>query len=377
MKRIFLTIGTRPEAISMAPLVFALQKRKIEPVVCVTGENGNETDRALLDFGVTARIRVESEPEPQPLTSRFAKLTQIMGEILRSERPEAVVVHGDSISAAATALAAFYEAIPVVHVNAGVRSHRIRVPFPGEAHRRLISLIAQCHFAPTPTARHNLIAEGIGEQSVHLAGDPMIDALQDALAKPIGAEWDLPPRLTPILFRVHAGETNSATVKGMFRAARRIAEAHPEVCILCVLPTDPEIREAAKEAEGNDRIRFYEMPTPIRFFQLLSRCRIVMTDNGDLQEAVTSLGIPTVLMRYSAERAEGVRAGCIMLSGTHEDGITAAVNALLRPDSELYAGMNRPSDAFGDGMASERIAAFLSGVERIAENPFAISNSVC
>ncbi len=376
MKRIFLTIGTRPEAVSTAPVFFALEKRKTEPVFCTTGEDGEETERALQDFGITARIRVESDPEPQPLTARFAGLMRILGEILRSERPEAVVVHGESVSAAATALAAFYEAIPVIQINAGVRSHRIRVPFPGEAHRKLISMIAQQHFAPTPTARHNLISEGIGEQSVHLVGDPMIDALQDALARPVGAEWDLPPRLTPVLFRVHAGETNPATVKGMFRAAKKIAEAHPEVCILCILPTDPEIREAAKEAEGNDRIRFYGMPTPIRFFQLLSRCRIVMTDNGDLQEAVTSLGIPTVLMRYSAERTEGVRAGCIMLSGTHEDGITAAVNALLRPDSELYAGMNRPSDAFGDGMASERIAAFLSGADRITENPFAISDPI-
>lgn len=367
MKPILLAMGTRPEAIKLSPLVPALRERGLEPRVLATGRDRGPLRQALDDYGIAPAFDIDLTREEQPLTDLFARLTEGVGKVLREDPPAAVIAEGGAATALAASLAAFYEGIPLAHVEAGLRSNRVRSPFPEELHRRAISLLADLHFAPTPSAKRNLLAEGIEERRVHLVGNTVIDALQYSLKQPETAEWDLPPRLTPILFTAHRREHFGEAMRGMFRAARRIAEEHADVVVICPLPADARVREAAKEAEGCDRVRLIEPPSPIRFHRLLSRCKLVMTDSGGIQEEVTALGIPTVVMRYSTERTEGVRAGCLMLCGTHEDGIVAAVNALLRPGSELYASMCHPSDVFGDGHAAERIAGILAEFVNAAE----------
>ena len=360
MKRILLAIGTRPEAIKLCPILPELQKKGIEPIVCATGQHRELLEEALRDYGVEPQISLQVMKEEQPLTSLVAKLVEGMGTVIRKEKPDCVMVQGDTATAYAASLAAFYEQVPLAHVEAGLRTHKIKNPFPEELHRRAITLLANCHFAPTLAAKQNLLREGVEESRVFLVGNTVIDALQYSLKQPVTPEWDFSPRVTPILFTAHRRENFGKPMEGMFRALRRIVESHEEVVAVCPLHANPNVQRAAKILEGCDRIRIIDPPGPVRFHALLSRCRIVLTDSGGIQEEVTSLGIPTVVMRYSTERTEGIRAGCLMLSGTHEDGIVCAVNALLRPNSELYEQMSHPSDVFGDGNAAKRIATVLA-----------------
>lgn len=360
MKRILIAIGTRPEAIKLCPILPALQKKELEPIVCSTGQHAELLDEALKDYGIKPQIAFRAMEPEQPLTDLFAKLTKGLGEAIRAAKPDCIMVQGDTATAFAGALAGFYENVPVAHVEAGLRTHRIRFPFPEEMQRREIATLADLHFAPTALAKRNLIAEGVDESRVYLVGNTVIDALRFSQSHPITPEWDLPPRLFPILFTAHRRENFGGAIKGMFRALRRIVESHENVFAICPLHANPKVREAAKVLEGCERIRVIDPPGPVRFHALLSKCRLVMTDSGGIQEEVTSLGIPTVVMRYSTERMEGVHAGCLLLSGTHEEGIVCAVNALLRPNSELYEQMSHPSDVFGDGKASERIASVLA-----------------
>ncbi|MBE6530259.1 MAG: UDP-N-acetylglucosamine 2-epimerase (non-hydrolyzing) [Ruminococcaceae bacterium] len=360
MKRILIAIGTRPEAIKLCPILPALRQKEMEPIVCSTGQHAELLEEALRDYGVEPQISFSSMEPGQPLTELLAKLMKGFGEAIRQTKPDCVMVQGDTATAFAGALAAFYESIPVAHIEAGLRTNQIKSPFPEEMQRRAIAPLATYHFVPTAFAKQNLLHEGVDESRIFLVGNTVIDALKYSQSRPVTPEWDLPPRLFPILFTAHRRENFGKPMAGMFRALRRIVESHENVFAICPLHSNPKVREAARVWEGCDRIRVIDPPGPVRFHALLSKCRLVMTDSGGIQEEVTSLGIPTVVMRYSTERMEGVRAGCLLLSGTHEDGIVCAVNALLRPNSELYEQMSHPSDVFGDGKAAEKIAAVLA-----------------
>ncbi|MBQ3640080.1 MAG: UDP-N-acetylglucosamine 2-epimerase (non-hydrolyzing) [Clostridia bacterium] len=360
MKRILLMIGTRPEAIKLCPLIPALRKRGLEPIVCSTGQHRELSEEAFRDFGVTPQIVLDTMRRGQSLTSLCARLLTETGEVIRRVKPDCVAVQGDTSTAYASALAAFYEKIPVAHVEAGLRTHQPRSPFPEEYHRRAIAVMATVHFVPTPTAKRNLLAEGVDGHCIHVVGNTVIDALQYSLSRAETAEWDIPPRLVPILFTAHRRELQGETMRGMFRALRRIVEEHPNVIAFCPLHSNPSVREAAKEVEGIERIRLIAPPGPVRFHRLLAKCKLVLTDSGGIQEEVTALGIPTLVMRYSTERTEGIEAGCLMLAGAHEDGLAAAARELLKPNSELYESMCHPSDVFGNGKTSEKIATILS-----------------
>ncbi len=360
MKRILIVMGTRPEAIKLCPVLPALRAKEMEPIVCSTGQHTELLEEALRDYGVVPQISFCAMEPEQPLTKLFAKLIQGLGEAIRKEKPDCVMVQGDTATAFAASLAAFYEDIPLAHIEAGLRTNRIKLPFPEEMHRRSIAVLADYHFAPTAFAKQNLLSEGIDENRIHMVGNTVIDALRFSQSQPVTPEWDIPARLFPVLFTAHRRENIGKPMLGMFRALRRIVESHENVFAFCPLHSNPKVREAARVLEGCDRIRIIDPPGPVRFHALLSKCRLVLTDSGGIQEEVTSLGIPTIVMRYSTERMEGIHAGNLMLSGTHEDGIVCAANALLRPNSELYEQMSHPSDIFGDGKASERIADILA-----------------
>lgn len=360
MKRIMITIGTRPEAIKLFPVALQLRNRGIEPIICSTGQHRELLEDALRDYRIEPQVRLNAMQNGQPLTDLCGNLIQGLGNAIREQKPDCIVVQGDTATAFAAALAGFYESVPVAHVEAGLRTHRIKSPFPEEMQRRAITLLSEIHFAPTFSAKRNLLQEGIAQSRIHLVGNTVIDALKYSQSQPVTPEWDLPPRLLPILFTAHRRENFGRPLQNMFCALRRIVESHNDVIAICPLHANPAVREAARVIEGVERIRVITPPGPLRFHALLSKCKLVMTDSGGIQEEVTALGIPTVVMRYSTERTEGVSAGCLMLSGTHEEGIVCAVNALLRPSSELYEQMSHPSDVFGDGKAAERIASVLS-----------------
>ena len=238
----------------------------------------------------------------------------------------------------------------------------MRSPFPEEMHRTAISYLTTLHFAPTVRARKNLLAEGRPERQVFVTGNTVVDALRYTLARPMPEEvrgWLPSKGRRLLLFTAHRREHWGETLRGMFRALLRIVRANPDVEAICPLHPNPQVREAAAILTGEERIRVIEPPDVLQFHHLLSRAYLILTDSGGIQEEAVSLGIPTVVMRYSTERSEGLRSGVLRLSGSGEEGIVSLTNDLLSPSSVLYGEMKKPSRIFGDGRASVRIADLL------------------
>ena len=315
-------------------------------------------------FSVRPDVDLDVMRTGQSVAGVTARILNRTDEILETDRPDLVLVQGDTATAFAAALAAFHRKIPIGHVEAGLRTYHMHSPFPEEFHREAISMLADYHFAPTVSAKNNLIREGKPEKSVFLTGNTVVDALRFTLreGKP-AAEWSFPPEYRIVLFTAHRRESLGEPLRGMFRALRRIVESHPDVLAVCPLHHNPEVRRAAGEIlQGCDRIRTIEPPEIVSFHRLLAQSYLVLTDSGGIQEETTALGIPTLVMRFSTERNEGIRAGCLRLCGSGEAGIVQAAERLLEPDSEDYAAMKKPSRVFGDGRASVRIVNLLERI---------------
>ena len=359
MERIMTVVGTRPEAIKLCPLIKELKARgKWQVQVTSTGQHRAMLDSAMSAFGVKPDFDLDVMRTGQTLSSVTARILRGMDEILAAEKPSAVLVQGDTTTAFAAALAAFHRHIPVGHVEAGLRTYHMDSPFPEEFHREAISLLATWHFAPTVTAKKNLIKEGRRESSVFITGNTVVDALRYTLteAKP-RAGWNFPSDARVILFTAHRRESFGRPIRGMFRALRRLVEAYPDVVAVCPLHHNPEVRAAAKEIlHGVPRICVIEPPEIVTFHHLLARTYLIVTDSGGIQEEAVALGIPTVVTRYSTERQEGIRAGVLRLAGQDEENIFSLAARLLQKDSDEYAVMKKPSKIFGDGNASARIA---------------------
>ena len=362
MKKILIFMGTRPEAIKLCPLIRELKGRKgIEPLLCSVGQHQHLQQSVLSAFSLKPDFVLEVREQGQSLANLSARILAKSDALLARVKPDRVLVQGDTATAFAAALAAFYRKIPVGHIEAGLRTYRIDSPFPEEFHRRAIALFAGQHFAPTKLSKQNLLREGNPESCVHITGNTVVDALRMSLSGELGLHsWRLPPGKRLLLFTAHRRESLGEPLRGMLRALRRVVEQTPDVVALCPLHPNPEIRAAANEIlAGCERIRVIEPPDFVRFHRLLARSYLVMTDSGGIQEETVALGIPTVVMRYSSERTEGIRAGVLRLVGSGEDGIFEAVKRLLEPNSEEYAAMKKPSAVFGDGKASLRIADIL------------------
>ena len=352
-------LGTRPEVIKLCPVIQELKKRDAFSVqVCSTGQHREMLDSALAAFDVKADFDLDCMRTGQTSSTLASRILKGFDEILESESPELVLVQGDTTSAFAGGLCAFYRRIPVAHVEAGLRTYHMHSPFPEEFHRQTLSLLSDYHFAPTVTAKQNLVREGKKEDTVFITGNTVVDALRWTLTsrKPT-VPWVLPTDKRLILFTAHRRESLGKGIVGMFRALRRLVEAYPDVEAVCPLHHNPRVRASAKEIlQGVPRIRCIEPPEMVSFHHLLSKAYLILTDSGGIQEEAVALGIPTVVMRYSTERTEGIRAGVLKLSGSGERGIFDTAFRLLAPDSEEYAAMKRPSAIFGDGHASVRIA---------------------
>ena len=363
MKTIMLVFGTRPEAIKMCPLVTELKSRDgFKTVVCVTGQHRQMLDMVLKTFHVTPDWDLSVMREKQTLFDVTANVLNGIKGVLEEVKPDVVLVHGDTSTTFATALACFYLQIPVGHVEAGLRTHDLYSPFPEEFNRQAVGILAKYHFAPTAMAKENLLREGKPEDSIYVTGNTAIDALKTTVREHYShpeLEWAAGSRL--ILLTAHRRENLGQPMHNMFRAIRRVLDEHPDVKAIYPIHMNPLVRHIAEEELGSSqRVRMIEPLDVLDFHNFLARSFLILTDSGGIQEEAPSLGKPVLVMRNTTERWEGIAAGTLKLAGTSEEGIYREFTALLT-DSAAYEAMSKASNPYGDGFACRRIADILSG----------------
>lgn len=362
MKKILLVFGTRPEAIKMCPLVNELKGRpNMETIVCVTGQHRQMLDQVLEAFQVTPDYDLSIMKEKQTLFDITAGILDRIRTILERVRPDVVLVHGDTSTTFATALACFYLQIPVGHVEAGLRTYNIHSPYPEEFNRQAVGIISQYHFAPTEQSRQNLLREGKRAECIYVTGNTAIDALKSTVRADYShpeLTWAADSRL--ILITAHRRENLGEPMRHMFRAIRRVMDEHPHVKAIYPIHMNPLVRQTADEILGDDdRIHIIEPLDVLDFHNFLARSYLVLTDSGGIQEEAPSLGKPVLVMRDTTERPEGVAAGTLKLVGTDEETIYRSFRLLLE-DAAEYEKMSRASNPYGDGFACKRIADILA-----------------
>ena len=361
MQKIMLVFGTRPEAIKMCPLVKELKTREgIQTLVCVTGQHRQMLNQVLEAFSVTPDYDLSVMKDRQTLFDVTANILLKIREVLEAEKPDVVLVHGDTSTTFVTALACFYLQIPVGHVEAGLRTHNIYSPFPEEFNRQAVGIISQYNFAPTEMARDNLLKEGKSAERIFITGNTAIDALKTTVRPNYThpqLEWAEGSRL--ILITAHRRENLGEPMKHMFRAIRQVCDEHPDVKAIYPIHMNPAVREIASDILGDDeRIRMIEPLDVLDFHNFLARSYLILTDSCGIQEEAPSLGKPVLVMRDTTERPEGIAAGTLKLVGTEEEVIYNSFKELLK-NQETYSKMSRASNPYGDGNASRRIADIL------------------
>ena len=356
-----LVFGTRPEAIKMCPLVNELKTRKeIETVVCVTGQHRQMLDQVLEAFSVTPDYDLSIMKENQTLFDVTTSILERIKAVLEAERPDVVLVHGDTSTSFVTALAAFYMRIPVGHVEAGLRTYNIYSPYPEEFNRQGAGIIAKYHFAPTTTARDNLIKEGKNPDDIYVTGNTSIDALRTTVREEYDhpeLEWAVGSRL--IVLTAHRRENLGEPMRNMFRAIKRIVDEYDDLKVIYPIHMNPAVRAAASEIFGDDeRFHIIEPLDVLDFHNFIARSYLILTDSGGIQEEAPGLGKPVLVMRDTTERPEGIAAGTLKLVGTNEEKIYEEFKRLIT-DKSAYDAMSHASNPYGDGFASKRIADVL------------------
>lgn len=362
MKKIMLVFGTRPEAIKMCPLVKELKNRdNIQTLVCVTGQHRQMLDQVLDAFNIIPDYDLSIMKDKQTLFDVTTNILNKIKAVLEAENPDIVLVHGDTSTTFATALACFYLQIPVGHVEAGLRTYNVYSPFPEEFNRQAVGIVAKYNFAPTELSKNNLINEGKNPATIYVTGNTAIDALKTTISDDYSHEqlvWASDSRL--IMITAHRRENLGEPMKNMFRAIKRIVDEHPDIKAIYPIHMNPIVREAAKDILGDcDRVRIIEPLEVLDFHNFLSRAYLILTDSGGIQEEAPSLGKPVLVMRDTTERPEGIAAGTLKLVGTDEEVIYQNFKLLLE-NTEEYEKMSCASNPYGDGFASKRIADILS-----------------
>lgn len=378
-----LVFGTRPEAIKMAPLVKAFQKDtdNFQTIVCVTGQHREMLDQVLDIFEITPDYDLNIMKQGQDLYDVTARVLTGLRDVLKESHPDIVLVHGDTTTSMAAALAAFYQQIPVGHVEAGLRTHNIYSPWPEEINRQLTGRIATYHFAPTPLSKRNLLAEGVAEEQIFVTGNSVIDALywvvdkikhNDKLQKELEkvlykANYDV-RRLDSgrklVLITGHRRENFGEGFISMCKAIKTLTEKYPGVDFVYPMHLNPNVRRPIHEVFGEDlsdlnNMFFIEPLEYLSFVYLMEKSTLVLTDSGGIQEEAPGLGKPVLVMRDTTERPEALEAGTVKLVGTDYDKIVNEVSRLL-DDEVYYDKMSKAVNPYGDGRSCRRIAKELS-----------------
>lgn len=346
----------------MCPLVKEFESRPLEfePVVCVTGQHREMLDQVLDVFGVTPDYDLSIMKPGQTLFDVTCDVLLKLKAVLESETPDLVLVHGDTTTSFAAALACFYLRIPVGHVEAGLRTYDIYSPWPEEFNRQAVDAVSEYYFAPTEASKQNLLDEGKSASKIWVTGNTGIDALRTTVRVEYvhpELEWARDSRL--ILITAHRRENLGEPMHQMFRAIRRVMEEHPDTKAVYPIHMNPEVRKAAHaELGGFDRLRIIDPLEVVDFHNFLARSYLVLTDSGGIQEEAPSLGRPVLVMRDTTERPEGVAAGTLKLVGTDEEAIYGEFSRLLSDDDE-YKKMSQAANPYGDGFSSRRIADIL------------------
>jgi len=361
MKKIILVFGTRPEAIKMCPLVLELRQReRFKTIVCVTGQHREMLDSVLHAFGVVPDHDLSIMDSGQTLFDITQKVMLGMRGVLETEKPDVILVHGDTTTTFAAAVAGFYLGIPVGHVEAGLRTYNVRSPFPEEFNRQAVDIFTDFNFAPTETSRENLLREGKRHETVFVTGNTGIDALKTTVRddfKHPELEWAADSRL--VMLTAHRRENLGEPMSRIFRAIRRVVDEFPDIKVIYPVHRNPIVVNTAENEFGDHRrIRLIPPLDVLPFHNFLARSYIILTDSGGIQEEAPSLGKPVLVLRDTTERPEGVAAGTLKLVGTGEDDVYDGFRQLITDDA-LYEAMSKASNPYGDGFASKRIADIL------------------
>jgi len=374
--KVMSVFGTRPEANKMAPLVQALScENRIESIVCVSAQHRQMLDQMLAYFSITPQYDLDIMKKRQTLTGVATRVLEGMAEVLAEAVPDIVLVHGDTSTSFAAALAAFYAGIPVGHVEAGLRTYNKREPFPEEMNRRLTGALADLHFAPTQLSKRHLLMENISEDSIYITGNTAVDVI--GMTHRADYQFEVPVLNTidftkhrVILMTAHRHENLGAPLEGICRAVKRIAENHKDVIVVYAVHLNPAVQEPANAILGGvDRVILTEPLGLADMHNLMMRSYMILSDSGGLQEEAPSMRKPVIVLRNVTERPEGVDTGALKLAGTNEDVIYDMASELLR-DQAAYARMAAAPNPFGDGQASHRIVqAILHRFGREAARP--------
>jgi UDP-N-acetylglucosamine 2-epimerase (non-hydrolysing) len=360
MKTCLVVFGTRPEAIKMAPVILQLQqRRKFKVVVCVSGQHKDLLKTALDVFGIVPDINLDIMKEGQSLFDITNKTLNGVGEAIDNQHPDIVLVHGDTSTTFAAALAAFYKHIAVGHVEAGLRTFNLESPFPEEFNRQAVSLISTFDFCPTDNAKKNLLNSGKSPKHIYVTGNTGIDALKLTFAPNYQSEnldWVNGRKL--IVLTCHRRENIGNNMEQIFHAINDVCQERPNICLIYPVHPNPLVRSAAHQYLTSSNIRLIE-PLDVRdFHNLMYRSYLIMTDSGGMQEEAPSFGKPVLVLRDTTERPEGVEAGTLMLAGVTYASVRQCFEKLL-DDAALYHKMSTAPNPYGDGHASERICDVL------------------
>lgn len=362
MKKIMLVFGTRPEAIKMCPLVKELKSRcEFKTVTCITGQHREMLQQALDTFEVIPEYDLAIMKQNQTLFDITGLVLSGMKDILEKERPDILLVHGDTSTTFASALAAFYLHIPVGHVEAGLRTYDLASPYPEEFNRQAVDLISKFAFCPTEMSRQNLLNEQKPPEIIYVTGNTAIDALKTTVREnyshPV-LDWAKGSRL--VILTAHRRENLGEPMVRIFNAIRRVVDEFPDIKVLYPIHMNPSVRETAISVFGNhERIRLIEPLDVFDFHNFIARSELILTDSGGIQEEAPSLGKPVLVLRDTTERPEGISAGTLRLAGTDEETVYSLFKQLLT-DREMYDAMSHASNPYGDGFASKHIADVLS-----------------
>ena len=367
MIKVMTIFGTRPEAIKMAPLVKELEKREeIESIVCVTAQHREMLDQVLNVFNIKPNYDLNIMKHGQTLSDITSKVLLGLEKIMIDEKPDIVLVHGDTTTTFAGALAAFYNRIPIGHVEAGLRTWNKYSPFPEEMNRQMVDCVTDMYFAPTDVSKQNLLLQNIDESKIYVTGNTAIDAMKYTINNDYTNElfdWLGDDKL--ILLTAHRRENLGKPMSNIFRAVKRLVNDIPNIKVIYPIHLNPNIRKIANEIIGNnDKIKIIEPLEVVDFHNFINKSYIILSDSGGIQEEAPSLGKPVLVLRDTTERPEGIEAGTLKLVGTEEDTIYEEAKQLIL-NKQNYLKMSNAKNPYGDGFSSEKIVNLI--IEKLGD----------